>query len=197
MTENKSYGPTRFLTNAVTLLLLLSVAFGAYLVVWRAVGAVRGGQEVAVHLRVPPRQVEELPESFVVPDYVEVVARQPDASPRQLGLALARDVIPALLFIPGLFLARQILRSARDGNPFIEPNIHRLRLIGFLLMLTPLATLLSGMADAEIRVGELARFNGPGAVFSGDAILAGLGVFVLAQVFAHGVRLREDVEGTV
>jgi hypothetical protein len=24
-----------------------------------------------------------------------------------------------------------------------------------------------------------------------------LGVFVLAEVFAHGVRLREDVEGTV
>ena len=28
-------------------------------------------------------------------------------------------------------------------------------------------------------------------------VLAGLGVLVLAEVFAHGVRLREDVEGTI
>ena len=28
-------------------------------------------------------------------------------------------------------------------------------------------------------------------------LLAGLGAFILAEVFAHGVRLREDVEGTV
>ena len=27
--------------------------------------------------------------------------------------------------------------------------------------------------------------------------VAGLGVFVLAEVFAHGARLRADVEGTV
>jgi hypothetical protein len=29
------------------------------------------------------------------------------------------------------------------------------------------------------------------------ALLGGLGAFVLAQVFAHGLRLREDAEGTV
>ena len=29
------------------------------------------------------------------------------------------------------------------------------------------------------------------------ALLTGLGVLVLAEVFAHGVRLREDVEGTI
>ena len=28
-------------------------------------------------------------------------------------------------------------------------------------------------------------------------VLARLGVLVLAEVFAHGVRLREDVEGTI
>lgn len=29
------------------------------------------------------------------------------------------------------------------------------------------------------------------------SLLAGLGAFVLSEVFAHGVRLREDVEGTI
>jgi hypothetical protein len=28
-------------------------------------------------------------------------------------------------------------------------------------------------------------------------LVAGLGAFVLAEVFAHGVRLREDVEATI
>jgi hypothetical protein len=38
----------------------------------------------------------------------------------------------------------------------------------------------------------MAGYHLPGA-----AILAGLGAFILAEVFAHGLRLREDVEGTV
>jgi hypothetical protein len=29
------------------------------------------------------------------------------------------------------------------------------------------------------------------------ALLAGLAVLVLGEVFAHGMRLREDVEGTI
>ena len=36
-----------------------------------------------------------------------------------------------------------------------------------------------------------------GGDFAGWPLVCGLGVFVLAQVFAHGVRLREDVEATI
>jgi hypothetical protein len=39
-----------------------------------------------------------------------------------------------------------------------------------------------------------------GGVFApplGGALLFGLAVLVLAEVFAHGLRLREDVEGTI
>jgi hypothetical protein len=31
----------------------------------------------------------------------------------------------------------------------------------------------------------------------GGALLFGLAVLVLGEVFAHGLRLREDVEGTI
>ena len=31
----------------------------------------------------------------------------------------------------------------------------------------------------------------------GGALIFGLAVLVLAEVFAHGLRLREDVEGTI
>jgi hypothetical protein len=31
----------------------------------------------------------------------------------------------------------------------------------------------------------------------GNLLLAGLGAFILAEVFAQGLRMREDLEGTV
>ena len=36
-----------------------------------------------------------------------------------------------------------------------------------------------------------------GLSIPGNALLAGLGVFILAEVFAYGSRLREDVEATI
>ncbi len=46
--------------------------------------------------------------------------------------------------------------------------------------------------DPVTKVGLL-----PGDTDFPDAeLLGGLGAFVLAQVFAHGVRLREDVDAT-
>jgi hypothetical protein len=42
--------------------------------------------------------------------------------------------------------------------------------------------------------------NETGGLFAppiGGALLFGLAVLVLAEVFAHGLRLREDVEGTI
>jgi hypothetical protein len=44
------------------------------------------------------------------------------------------------------------------------------------------------------------RFDAVGsAAFSlpAGAMLGGLGAFILAEVFAYGLSLREDVEGTV
>ena len=53
-------------------------------------------------------------------------------------------------------------------------------------------------------LGELLAMTPPanhaGGTFAppiGGALLFGLGVLVLAEVFAHGLRLREDVDATV
>ena len=48
------------------------------------------------------------------------------------------------------------------------------------------------MPEAQPLLGNSAPTVNPAA-----ALLAGLAVLVLAEVFAHGVRLREDVEGTI
>jgi hypothetical protein len=38
---------------------------------------------------------------------------------------------------------------------------------------------------------------GRGFELPGAAILAGLGAYILAEAFAYGLRLREDVEATI
>ena len=127
-----------------------------------------------------------------------------DPSGREQRLALAIDLMPLLLWIAVLWFMRGIARSVRDGDPFIASNVQRLRAIGGLLILGTIAV---AFADDALQHELLAAYRGtslknPGlSSADGDfpeyALLCGLGVLVLAQVFAHGVRLREDVDATI
>jgi hypothetical protein len=116
-------------------------------------------------------------------------------------LSAGIDLTQAALFIAGLWLLRGIARSVREGDPFNAANVRRLRGIGFLLVLgVPAVELL----DYSLRLQlfnslppSLGNISTAGWSVPGNELLAGLGVFILAEVFAHGVRLREDVEGTV
>jgi hypothetical protein len=94
------------------------------------------------------------------------------------------------------------MRSVVEGDPFGAPNVQRLRRLGFLLVVgAPAVELLNYSLRLSLfndlpphpstDIG-VAGFSLPAA-----ALLGGLGAFILAEVFAHGVRLREDVEGTV
>ena len=68
------------------------------------------------------------------------------------------------------------------------PDQLRGRVIGVQSLLIqggmPLGTLTLGAVGASIGIGPA-------------LLIAGLGALILAEVFAHGLRLREDVEGTV
>ncbi|MCA1690981.1 MAG: DUF2975 domain-containing protein [Actinobacteria bacterium] len=132
------------------------------------------------------------------PETVPVTVRIEDARPNQVFVALGRDLIAVSLVVVMLWLLRLLSRSVRDGDPFTAANVRRLRAIGFLLVVgAPIATLASRACDQWLAststVGEL----GSGFTLPGAGPVAGLGVFVLAEVFAHGARLRADVEGTV
>lgn len=107
-----------------------------------------------------------------------------------------------MLFIAGLSLLRGFGRSVMDGDPFGLANVQRLRRLGFLLVAgAPLVELLKwslrqSLYNAlpptpSVDIG-VAGFSLPAA-----ALLGGFGAFILAEVFAYGLRLREDVEGTV
>lgn len=193
--------PSRAVTVAANLstILLVIGSLVSLLVIGSAVaGGLRGGRDVGVHQEVETGRLRSLPDEVLVPDTVGVTVRIEDASPGQSALDVARSLGPIALVLALLWLLRALVLSVRDGDPFVAANVRRLRIIGFLLavgvpVIGYVTHLLDGALAASSSVGEL----GGSYTLSGNGPLAGLGVFVLAEVFAHGVRLREDVEGTV
>jgi Protein of unknown function (DUF2975) len=104
--------------------------------------------------------------------------------------------------IAGAFFAHRILtalehivESVRAGDPFVLDNAARLQAIAWWLL---------GAELLHLLVGALARLASTPTQpididwnFSFTPWIAVLLLFVLARVFAHGARLREDIEGTV
>ena len=198
-----SQGPSRstvFATNLVTLLLVLTAAFGLYVVTQATIETVRGGGEVATHQMVDldPGQIDAVPAEVFITQRVPVTLRISDADTEQVLYAMGRDVVPVLLVVSVLWLLRRILVSVREGDPFTAANVRRLRNIGLLLLIgTPIAALTGSAFEQALASSVSAPGSGIEIGVPGGGLIAGLGVFVLAQVFEHGVRLHEDVEGTV
>jgi hypothetical protein len=176
-------------------------------VVNTAVGVARGGdrlvgrRQLDVHVEVPPERVR-LPDGLRQNGWLPAIARVEHPTSKQLVLSGAIDLSQAALFITGLWLLRGIASSVRRGDPFNAANVRRLRGIGFLLILgAPVAALLNWSLQLQLSdalpPGRFGNIGTTGFSLPGNALLAGLGVFILAEVFAHGLRLREDVEGTV
>ena len=114
-----------------------------------------------------------------------------------------------LLALPVLWLLRGVARSVRDGTPSERRTSAVLRAIGVLLIVgVPAlhyvaAALQSAVADPYLS-SPLEPFSRQRLLppddrffFPATALLCGLGAFVLAQVFAHGTGLREDVDATI
>lgn len=99
-----------------------------------------------------------------------------------VGAALAHAILRRLL---------AIVDTVRDGDPFILPNALRLHAIAWsVLGIEVLRLMVAGIAAV---VWEPGRVGG----FSFAPWLAVLLLFVLSGVFAHGARMRADLEGTV
>ncbi len=126
---------------------------------------------------------------------VEAHIVRPDMAARVL-LALF-FVVAIGLFAYGIVQVRRVLGSVRSGDPFVIDNVHRLRTLGGLFLAAPavdsvLMAIATSAALPDNVHNATVHFGIPMAAWIGAALL-----FVLAEVFAHGVRLREEVEGTV
>jgi hypothetical protein len=99
-----------------------------------------------------------------------------------VGAAIVHRILQRLL---------AMIDTVRAGDPFIAENARRLTAIAWsVLALEGLRVLVAAIAAV---VWEAGRID----AFSLASWLAVLLLFVLAGVFAHGARMREDLAGTV
>jgi hypothetical protein len=192
----------------VTFFLVGAVAFFAVAVASVGVGLARGGdsllygETLRVPLQLSPDDAGPLPPGVQFRRWPDVDVEVKNPTSKQMLLRSSMDFGPLVLFIAGLWLLQGFARSVKQGDPFGPPNVQRLRRLGFLLALgAPAVEILNWSLRLSLynnlppnRFGDIgvAGFSLPAA-----ALLGGLGAFILAEVFAYGLRLREDVEGTV
>ncbi|HEY8573486.1 DUF2975 domain-containing protein [Phenylobacterium sp.] len=107
------------------------------------------------------------------------------------GLLAGAVYIAGVLVIVGCL--RRIFVTLTAGDPFHPDNVRRLRLIGVMLAALECGRYLVRAASAWL-VPDIERVN---ANFSPTAWFSVLVVFVLAEVFREGARLRREAELTI
>ncbi|HEU4665536.1 MAG TPA: DUF2975 domain-containing protein [Dokdonella sp.] len=108
-----------------------------------------------------------------------------------LRLIVVIGFVAALIVHTILRRLLAMVDSVRDGDPFILENADRLDAIAWSVLALELLRL--GVTAIAAIVWQPGRLGG----FSFTPWLAVLLLFVLSGVFAHGARMRADLEGTV
>ena len=125
---------------------------------------------------------------------------------REFGAEAAPGLVAAmrLVMLVGLVVVpfahvlltrlRAMVATVAAGDPFVADNAARLKTIAWCLL---------GIQFCDLAYGYVALTVGTrtealsGWTFSLTGWVAVLLLFVLARVFDHGTRLRDDLEGTV
>ncbi|MET8828126.1 DUF2975 domain-containing protein [Streptomyces sp. NPDC004610] len=122
---------------------------------------------------------------------------QPSAGQRAADLG---SQLPWLLFgAVALLLFSRMLKAVQVRGPFTEAVARRLSVLGWFIALgTPLAGLVVGWSQSWL-VGSMAPIVGSGPAVSGPLVLvlAGLTAVIMGRIMGEGVRMREDLEGTI
>jgi hypothetical protein len=190
----------------ITLILVLLVVTALATIVSTVVGLASGGntllgrRTLPIHAELPSDQVRPLPHGVRLTRDAAIIVDVRDPSATQLLLSTSIWVGPFLLLVGALSLLRGLARSVKKGDPFGRENVQRLRRIGFLLVVGgPVVALLNWalLLSLANTLPPALSVSMPGFSFPFALLLAGLGAFVLAEVFAYGARLHEDVEATI
>ena len=117
----------------------------------------------------------------------------------RLLLGMRMIMVIAVLAVPigNLVFSRllSIVDTVRAGDPFVTENADRLQTIAWsVLTLEIVRLLIVGVAKSVSTAARPIHLNYNLSVTPWLAVLL---LFVLAGVFNHGARMREDLEGTV
>lgn len=98
-----------------------------------------------------------------------------------------------------MLLLLQFLRTASQEGPYADTVPFKLSVLGwFLLVGGPLSTVLEAVSGDYLRSTLAADTRSDWlAAFPGWAVVAGIAALTFAQILRVGVRMREDLEGTV
>jgi hypothetical protein len=125
------------------------------------------------------------------------LAPSPEAERLVMGLraiaVLGLAAIPLNYVVLKRLLA--IVKTVREGDPFVAANASRLQAIAWTLLALQILSLIIGAIGEA--VSTPAHPLDIDAGFSINGWLAVLLTFLLARVFAAGALMREDLEGTV
>lgn len=134
--------------------------------------------------------------TFVAPEWV-ARALGTDGGPRLiLGMRLIMLVGIVGTPIAHAILSRllSIVETVRIGDPFVSENASRLQSIAWAVLTLELGRfIVVGVAKSISTATRPIQIE----TLSVTPWLAVLLLFVLARVFDHGARMREDLEGTV
>ena len=111
------------------------------------------------------------------------------------AVACASGVFLLALLSLMLLMTGRIVKSA-EADPFVEDNARRLMQIGWLLVAMQIVGLTADMVMSLFPQGVRDHVQA-GFDLSPIGILAVLLIFVLAQIFRRGARMRDELEGTV
>jgi murein endopeptidase len=89
----------------------------------------------------------------------------------------------------------KMVKTVRQGDPFVAANAYRLQAIAWFLLVLQLISLAIGAIGKMISTPAHPMHLDAG--FSASGWLAVVLAFVLARVFAEGTLMREDLQGTV
>lgn len=131
-------------------------------------------------------------------DHVEVILPLPLDNP---GLYLAHfgtSLVGVLLGIAALYQLRHFVRSLRRDHPFIPANSHRLRCVAWLM-------LLRGIWEGVSQILVSMEVSDAFPALDLNVSLRGeplplffiFMLFIIAEVFALGVKMKEDADLTV
>lgn len=150
---------------------------------------------------VSPESLGELPWDARDVDRVAVSVPVSDLSAPQIVVFHGVFAIGAFLVLFTLWKLRQLVQSVRIGDPFTDTNAQRLRLLGVVVILwySIAHYVTAGISEWIIttRGPDIPTVAADAGPFPLTGLLGGLCLLVLAEVFAHGIRLREDVEATI
>ncbi len=140
--------------------------------------------------------------SLILQPFTSVLPRVDLDALRAAGLEPQRPLALALLalavYVVGLVVVfnrlRRVFGTLTLGDPFHPDNVSRLRVIGLALIGLELMGYLLRMTLAFVFPG---RVGSGGLTLNLTAWFAILVVFVLAEVFREGARLRRDAELTI